>query len=255
MSTDSVTDAEICAMADLWHLQVCVFGVMSLTEKIVLIIEIVGTIAFASSGAMIGIRKNMDVFGVNVLGITTAIGGGIIRDLVLGIHPPKTFQNPLYVLISIGISMVLFFFVYFNKHILESRFMTIYEKVMSISDAIGLGAFTVIGINTAFRVNENHGWFLLIFVGMITGIGGGMLRDVMAGLMPYVFVKHIYAVASLIGAVVCIALARLEHVNDAAAMVIGAVVVIVIRMLASYYKWNLPRIQGVDGKFENGKEL
>lgn len=223
---------------------------MGITDNIVFIIEIIGTIAFASSGAMIGIRKNMDAFGVCVLGITTAIGGGIIRDLVLGIHPPKTFQNPVYVLISILISLILFFFVYFNKQILESEWMARYEKVMSISDSVGLGAFTVIGIDTALHVNDDFGWFLLIFVGMVTGIGGGMMRDIMAGLMPYVFVKHIYAIASLVGAVVCIALTRAAHVNYAAAMVIGALIVIIIRILAAYYKWNLPRIQGVDGKFE-----
>lgn len=213
-----------------------------MTAWIEYIIEIIGTVAFASSGALIGIHKNMDIFGVNVLGITTAIGGGIIRDVILGIHPPGTFRNPVYVLSAIITSSLLFFIVYFNKRFLESRCMAAYDKVMLTMDAIGLGAFTVIGIYTAVQQGEMKSTFLLIFVGMVTGIGGGMMRDIMAGETPFVFVKHIYAVASLAGAVVCIVLLHLFG-EGALAMVAGAVVVVVIRLLAAYFRWNLPRIR------------
>ena len=213
-----------------------------MTAWIEYIIEIIGTVAFASSGALIGIHKNMDIFGVNVLGITTAIGGGIICDVVLGIHPPSTFKDPVYVLSAIVTSSLLFIVVYFNKKLLESRWMTVYDKVMMTMDAIGLGAFTVIGVYTAVEKGEVKSTFLLIFVGMVTGIGGGMMRDMMAGQMPFVFVKHVYAVASLVGAFVCILLMR--SVGDASfAMIAGAAVVIVIRLLAAYFRWNLPRIR------------
>lgn len=213
-----------------------------MTEWIEYIIEIIGTVAFASSGALIGIHKNMDIFGVNVLGITTAIGGGIIRDIVLGIHPPGTFKDPVYVVSSIATSSLLFIVVYFNKKLLESRFMAVYDKVMMTMDAIGLGAFTVIGVYTAVEKGEMKSTFLLIFVGMVTGIGGGMMRDMMAGQMPFVFVKHIYAVASLAGALVCIGLMRTTG-EEAAAMIAGAAIVIIIRLLAAYFRWNLPRIR------------
>ena len=199
-----------------------------MTAWIEYIIEIIGTVAFASSGALIGINKNMDIFGVNVLGITTAIGGGIIRDVILGIHPPGTFRNPVFVVSSIVTSSLLFLIVYFNKKLLESRWMMIYDKVMLTMDAIGLGAFTVIGVYTAVAQGEMKSTFLLIFVGMVTGIGGGMMRDVMAGQMPFVFVKHVYAVASLAGAVVCIVMLRTIG-EESLAMITGAVVVIVIR--------------------------
>lgn len=118
----------------------------------------------------------------------------------------------------------------------------IYDKVMLTMDAIGLGAFTVIGVYTAVAQGEMKSTFLLIFVGMVTGIGGGMMRDVMAGQMPFVFVKHVYAVASLAGAVVCIVMLRTIG-EESLAMITGAVVVIVIRMLAAYFRWNLPRIR------------
>lgn len=213
-----------------------------MTAWIEYMIEIIGTVAFASSGALIGIHKNMDIFGVNVLGITTAIGGGIIRDVILGIHPPGTFRDPVFVLSAIITSSLLFLIVYFNKKLLESRWMMIYDKVMLTMDAIGLGAFTVIGVYTAVAQGEMKSTFLLIFVGMVTGIGGGMMRDVMAGQMPFVFVKHIYAVASLAGAVVCIVMLRTIG-EESLAMITGAVVVIVIRLLAAYFRWNLPRIR------------
>ena len=118
--------------------------------------------------------------------------------------------------------------------------MEMYEKWMNVMDAIGLGAFTVIGINTALGVGYDS-IFLLIFVGVITGIGGGMIRDVMAGNMPFVFVKHVYACASIAGAILCLILR--SFIGNSASMIIAAVLVVVIRLLAAHYRWNLPRVQ------------
>ena len=209
-------------------------------EQLGFIIEIIGTVAFASSGALIGIRKNMDIFGLNVLGITTALGGGLIRDLVLGINPPNMFRNSVYVIAAVLTSCVLFLIVRLKQELLGSRFMELYERLMNVMDAIGLGAFTVIGINTALKVGYES-TFLLLFVGLITGIGGGMLRDIMAGTTPFVFVKHVYACASIAGAVVCLALRTVWTMSMA--MIAGAVVVIIIRILATRYRWNLPKVQ------------
>lgn len=209
-------------------------------ERLGFIIEIIGTVAFASSGALIGIRKNMDIFGINVLGITTALGGGLIRDLVLGINPPNMFRNSVYVIAAVLTSCVLFLIVRLKQELLGSRFMELYERLMNVMDAIGLGAFTVIGINTALKVGYES-TFLLLFVGLITGIGGGMLRDIMAGTTPFVFVKHVYACASIAGAVVCLALRTVWTMSMA--MIAGAVVVIIIRILATRYRWNLPKVQ------------
>ena len=210
-------------------------------STVIFILEIIGTIAFASSGAMVGIRKNMDVFGVMVLGVTTAVGGGCIRDLILGIHPPKMFNNFAYVGTAIATSCVLFVILYFKKHLLESCFIETYEKTMNTFDAIGLGLFTITGIRTAIMVVETPNIFLMIFVGVITGIGGGIMRDVMTGSMPYVFVKHVYACASLIGAISYVCLYNI--LDDIVAMIISVVIVIAIRLLATHYRWNLPKIK------------
>lgn len=213
---------------------------MSYSSLAVYIIEIIGTVAFASSGAMIAIRKNMDIFGINVLAVTTALGGGLIRDLVLGINPPNMFRNSSYALAAIITACLLFGLFRLRQELLESRFVEKYEKWMNVMDAIGLGAFTVIGINTALGVGYDS-IFLLIFVGVITGIGGGMIRDVMAGNMPFVFVKHVYACASIAGAILCLILR--SFIGNSASMVIAAVLVVVIRLLAAHYRWNLPRVQ------------
>ena len=119
--------------------------------------------------------------------------------------------------------------------------MAQYERLMMTLDAIGLGAFTVMGIYVAIHRPDKKSALLLIFVGMVTGIGGGMLRDVMAGMTPFVFVKHVYACASMVGAIVCVAL--LQWIDEVPAMIIGAAVIIVIRLLAARFRWNLPRIR------------
>ena len=133
---------------------------MNHSNLIIYIFEMIGTVAFASSGALVGIRKNMDIFGVNVLGITTAVGGGCIRDIILGITPPKMFQNFSYVGASILISCILFTIFYLNQELLSSRFLETYERVMISLDAIGLGVFTVMGIRTAIEASFENNIFL-----------------------------------------------------------------------------------------------
>jgi uncharacterized membrane protein YeiH len=202
----------------------------------ILALEMIGTVAFAVSGAMTGLKKKMDIFGVAILGLITAVGGGIFRDLILGITPPKTFGNPLYALIAISMAIVVFLPPV--RRWLKRR-TPLFEKVLMVMDALGLGVFTVVGIRIAFDVSHDFSGFLLIFVGVVTGVGGGITRDVLAGDTPYIFVKHIYAVASLIGAIACVVL--WDFIGSAYAMLTGTVVIVVIRILSALFKWNLPR--------------
>ncbi len=205
-------------------------------ELFVLILELIGTLAFAASGAITGLRKNMDLFGVCILGLTTAVGGGVIRDLVLGSTPPATFQDPIYAAVSILTSLVMF--LPGVRHLLF-RDQKLYDLGLLWMDSLGLGIFTVVGIQTAFHHTESPTLFLLVFVGVITGVGGGILRDVLAGDTPYIFVKHVYASASLLGALLC---AVLWHpFGEATAMLGGAALVILIRVLSAHFRWNLPK--------------
>ena len=214
-------------------------------DKYIFIIEIIGTIAFASSGAMVGIKKQMDLLGVCVLGMTTAVGGGMIRDLILGVTPPVMFQNPTYALIAIAFSVLVFCGLYFFQNKLTNKKVQgVYDKLMMIFDSLGLGLFTVVGVTTAINIGYETTGFLQIFVGVLTGVGGGVLRDIMAGNTPYIFVKHVYASASIFGAIVCL-LAE-GWFGELTAMITGAAVVFIIRILAAYFKWNLPRIKQIE---------
>ena len=221
---------------------------MTLQPNIIFIVEIIGTIAFASSGAMVAVRKKLDLFGVIVLGVITAVGGGMIRDLMIGNIPPNMFKNPIYVFTAFVTVFILF--VLFRKwpYLLGSRHMENYEKIMNILDAIGLGAFTVIGIDTGVEAGYSEYFFLIIFLGVVTGIGGGILRDIMAGETPYVLKKHIYAVASIEGAVLYALLLRVTESDFA--MLASALVIIITRLLASHYRWNLPTIPVEENRSE-----
>lgn len=202
-------------------------------------VEILGTIAFACSGAMVAIRKQLDLLGVIVLGGVTAVGGGMIRDVLIGIHPPTLFVKPVYATVAFVSVMVLFCFIRFGKASMELLESERYERIMNLFDAIGLGAFTVVGVDTAVNAGFGEYVFLSVFLGVITGVGGGLLRDMMAGVTPAVLKKHVYACASLAGAVCYVALK--DVVQDDTRLLISAALVVVIRILARKYKWNLPK--------------
>ncbi len=200
------------------------------------IIEIIGTIAFAISGATVAIQKKMDIFGVCILGMTTAVGGGIIRDLILGKTPPNAFQRPVYALIAIAVS-ILFFLPFVRKAAEKNR--KFYDNFLFQTDSLGLAAFTVVGIEAAYLAIPDANPFLAIFVGVTTGVGGGVMRDVFSNSMPYIFVKHFYATASMIGAIVTVII--WHFAGQRYAMIGGIIVVVVLRELANRFKWNLPR--------------
>ena len=204
--------------------------------EFLLILEIIGTVAFAVSGAMTGLSKKMDIFGVVILGLTTAVGGGMIRDLVLGLTPPAMFTNPIYAAVAAVVSVIVFLPA-------VRRWLTAYGRVreilMLVMDSLGLGVFTVVGIQRAYTATEHRGMFLLVFVGVVTGVGGGLLRDVMAGNTPYIFVKHVYASASIVGAILCAAL--WVPLGATTAMILGASVILIVRLLAAHYHWSLPK--------------
>ena len=190
-----------------------------MSDVLVFVLELIGTVAFAVSGAIVGIKKQMDLFGVIVLGICTAVGGGIVRDLILGVTPPVMFLPHMRARIG--------------------RHEPVFDRLLLVMDAVGLGVFTVVGVQCAYQQSEDYTLFLLIFVGLITGVGGGVLRDVFSGERPYIFVRHFYACASIVGALICALCWRALSGN--AAMLFGAAVVVVLRLLAAYYHWNLPR--------------
>lgn len=204
-------------------------------ETFFFLFEIIGTVAFAISGAMTALKKNMDIFGVMILGLTTAVGGGALRDIVLGLTPPTMFRQPVYALLALAVSVAVFI-PGVRKLLMKNPLL--YERILLCMDSLGLGVFTVVGIRTAIAAGQD-GAFLLLFVGMVTGVGGGVLRDLFAGYTPSIFVKQVYASASGAGALSCILLLR--FVGQTAAVLIGALSIFVLRLCAAHFRWSLPR--------------
>ena len=202
-------------------------------DTVLLAFEIIGTAAFAVSGAFTAVRRDMDVFGVMILGLTTAVGGGVIRDLILGLTPPRTFQHPIYAAISLAAAVVVFLIA---RRGWTEKSSGPYAVTMLVMDSLGLGAFTVSGMGAALDAGQD-GVFLLVFVGVVTGVGGGVLRDIMSGETPLIFRKHVYASASILGALLC---AALLGVNETLALTLGMAATVVIRLLAAAFRWNLP---------------
>lgn len=193
------------------------------------ILDLVGTAAFAISGALAGVRKEMDLYGISVLSLVTAVGGGTIRDVLVGRIPPFIFKDYNY----IGISLLSALFVFFFYRKVEKGM-----KTLLIMDAMGLGVFTVIGVKVG--LDYNIGFIGSIFMGVMTGTFGGMIRDILQGEIPLVLKKEVYASASLIGGIVFYLLyntALLDFVN----MFLSISVVFLLRVVAIFRNWNLPR--------------
>lgn len=205
------------------------------------ICEVLGTAAFSVSGALTAVKHKMDIFGVAVLGIVTALGGGLLRDIILNISPPSLFANTLYLSIAAVSALVVFFILAKTRNLAVFITGKIFNWLLNVTDAIGLGMFTVIGVNIAVEAHQGYQPVFYIFLGMLTGVGGGVIRDILAGTIPKILNKHIYAVASLTGAVLYY-YAQLFIESDGI-IFIAAGAVIVIRILADYYCWNLPKVQ------------
>lgn len=196
--------------------------------SLLFIFEIVGTIAFAISGAIVAIKNEMDIFGVVMLGLTTSVGGGILRDITLGNVPPTVFGNYIFLIVAIIVSLIVFI-PKVREYIIKL------DALVQIMDAIGLAIFTVVGVEASLSYNN---LLLSLFCGTLTGVGGGVVRDIFARTKLYVFTKHFYACASLIGALLSFYLFR---INDNLAIIIGFIMIFSLRMIAWKYKWNLPK--------------
>ena len=208
-------------------------------EDVMFVLELIGAAAFAVSGAMVAIEKKADIFGVLFLAVTTALGGGVIRDVLIGRIPPVMFVSYWYLLISVVAALAVFIDAYLRSEKYKLHLDKL-DAVNNVFDAIGLAVFTVSGMNAAMPVSDNV--ILVLFVGMCTGVGGGMLRDVMAKTMPKVLRKRVYAVASLIGGGLYYVMHVLD-INQLLSVGCGMLVIFALRLFATIYKWNLPSVK------------
>ena len=212
-----------------------------ITETVLFILEIVGTIAFAVSGAFVAIKARFDVFGVLVIGCLTAVGGGITRDILIGATPPAIFSKLYILAIAAATSLAVFLIAYAKSKSFES-FRERVEHINTVFDAVGLAAFSVMGTELAFSNGISDNVFLSVTLGVLTGVGGGVLRDILTETPPYIFKKHIYAIVSIVGAALYFALryALKDTVIPSAAAILF---IITVRLLAAKYRWSLPKIR------------
>lgn len=301
----------------------------AIMDILFIILEILGSAAFAVSGVMVARNTHMDVFGAAVLGFTTACGGGLLRDLVLGQIPPSLFLDPAYAALSLAVSLVTFLIIYQMKpgkgeestgtdiqqrdaepkgltcrqnaagpdraagqrgtasiqqgvsasagapgkqnaaaaacvsgqqnttamqqnaaaacasgrrRAASADSPTAFDAALSASDSIGLAAFVVVGYQAAEAAGFGANGFLCVFSGVITGIGGGILRDILAGQMPLVMKKHIYGLAAVGGGLLYLGLRRASCPYIFATLASMGLTCL-IRFLAIRYRWNLPRFR------------
>ena len=154
---------------------------------------------------------------------------------------PLAFSHPVYVLVAALTSTILFVIAYAKPTAFESRVKTdYYDKLMFWCDTAGLGIFTVVGIQAAVRAVGGENVFFFVFIGTLTGVGGGVLRDIMAGETPYILVKHIYACAAIAGGIVCV-VGRTAF-GEAYGTILGLAATVLLRFLAAHFRWNLMRV-------------
>ncbi|APU18695.1 trimeric intracellular cation channel family protein [Actinoalloteichus sp. GBA129-24] len=193
-----------------------------------LVLEFLGVAAFAVSGALAAVRARLDLFGVVVLGMVTALGGGVIRDLMLDVHPPTTLQDWRYLLVSGAAGLLAF---QFHPQLARLR------RAVLLADAVGLGLFVTSGTATALALGAPV--YTSCLIGLITGIGGGILRDLLLREVPLVLRREIYAVAALVGTVV-VGAGEMLGLPAGPVVLIGSTLVVGLRVLALWRRWNAP---------------
>ncbi len=191
--------------------------------------DLLGTAAFAASGAWAGVRRQMDLLGVLVLGVVTAIGGGTLRDILLGDTPPFCLQDDTYIYLSIGVSLAVFVF---------NRYLERIAHPLLYLDAIGLATFVVIGTQKAIHFGAS--FIVAVTMGVMTATAGGVIRDMLSNQVPLILRKEIYASACIAGGALLYA-GYAAGFNHSISALAAATLVIVLRLLAIRHNWALPR--------------
>lgn len=201
-----------------------------MNPDLALALDIVGTIVFALSGALIAVRKELDIVGIVVLSVAAGLGGGMVRDITLGTTPPAAMEGWLYLMLAVSAGVVGGYF-----HPLMTRL----NVGIRVLDALGLGVFAVAGSLKSLDAGLNP--VPAVLLGVVTGVGGGVIRDVLAGDIPLVLRRDIYALAALFGAVACVVSIEVG-LSEGVATVAGIGGTLLLRLLAIRFDWHAPRV-------------
>lgn len=199
--------------------------------------DLIGTFVFALSGGVLAVRKQLDLFGVLVLACAAAVSGGIVRDVLIGAHPPASLADWRYLVVAMAAGLVTF------------RWHGVIERLrnpVQLFDAAGLALFAVLGTGKALAFGLSP--FAAMLLGIITGIGGGIARDLLVVRTPVVLQQtELYAMAALVGSGI-VALAAAFHLPQHPAMVLGALACFGLRFMSIRRGWKLPVAGGSDGR-------
>ena len=204
-------------------------------ELFIYVLDLFGTMAFAVTGAFKAIEKKFDIVGIIILATITGLAGGTIRDIIIGKVPPNSIADPAYIAITVATGFVIF--------LLFSRLKKHWNLFLKF-DAIGLGVFTIIGATFAYNIFGLN-FLAIAFAGIVTAIGGGILRDVFVQDTPIIFVKELYASASFIGVVVFYFILAFDG-SLYLATILGIIITTGLRMVAMKFNWNLPTVHSND---------
>ena len=202
------------------------------SEVLIYVLDLFGTMAFAVTGAFKAIEHKSDFVGIILLATITGVAGGIIRDVVMG-QFPNSISDPTYVIITVASGVCIFF--------LFSRLKKHWNLFLKF-DALGLGIFTIIGGTFAFNLFGLN-FLAIVFAGILTAVGGGILRDVFVNQIPIVFVKELYVTASFVGIFVFYLILYFGG-QLYIAMIIGIIIATGVRLTAMKFNWHLPRVRG-----------
>ena len=208
----------------------------SFFQDMTAVLDWVGTLVFAMSGGLVGVHKRFDLFGVLFLSFVVAVVGGMMRDVLIGAVPPVAITDIHYFAISMVGGLITF---YWYPEV-ELR-----QRQILLLDAVGLALFAVIGAQKAIDRGVNP--LMAAILGMLTGIGGGMTRDILAGDVPFVLRGDLYALAALAGGAM-VSVGTAMGVKPTYPMLLGAAVCIFLRLMAIYYKWRVPLARWGDDK-------
>ena len=194
------------------------------------VLDLFGTMAFAVTGAFKAIEHGSDIVGIVILSTITGVTGGVLRDIIFGKFPPTAVVNSSYIAITVSTGAVIFFL-----YPLLKKHWNLFLKF----DAVGLGVFTVIGSTFAYNLFGLN-FLAMSFAGILTAIGGGILRDVFVNEIPLVFVKEFYASASFVG-ILTLFIMLSVNINLSIAAIPSIVITTSLRLIAMKFNWNLPR--------------
>jgi uncharacterized membrane protein YeiH len=198
--------------------------------EIITLIDILGTIAFAISGVLTAMHKRMDAFGILIIALITSIGGGTLRDLLIGKTPVTWMQDQVFPYVILG--TVIFAVIFRNK-------LRYFRRSLFLFDTIGIGLYTVTGVQISLTFGLDP--IICVILGTVSACFGGVLRDILCNDIPIIFHKEIYATACILGATVYLFLTQFE-ISQTLSMILAGLVIMIIRILAVIFKWQLPSL-------------